>query len=124
LSLEEKKKLLRYLLRTIFFDDCSDINEDKLVSFYSFLLDKLEIRSDIYVSNDSDDYFVVESVVQLLSHFHLIDSSTLFYIVKNPDNFKEVVMEQTGLSVSFVEDSMERLMSDFQGIKQDYFLST
>lgn len=124
MSIEEKKRLFKYLLRSIFFDDCEDIEDDRLVGFYTFLIDSLEKRSEIHVEHDSDDYFVIEAIVQILCNFHTFDSALIFFIVKNPDNFKEVIIEQTGMSLGFVDEAMERAISDFQDIKQRYLFSS
>lgn len=124
MSIDERKRLFKYLLRSIFFDDCEDIDGGQLVGFYTFLLDSLEKRSDVHVKNNSDDYFVVEAIIQILSNFHNFDSALLFFIVKNPDNFKEVIIEQTALPSEFVDEAMERAISDFQDIKQGYLFSS
>jgi len=120
LTLEEKKEIFRHLLGLIFFDDCQDIGDERIISFYFYLLDSLETTSEVHISKENDDFFVVESVVRLLSDFHNLDDSVLLHIAKGHDNFKEALMEQTGMPPEFVDEAIERLLGDFQDIKNGY----
>lgn len=120
MTLYEKKNTLRYLLKSIFFDECEDIGDEDIIRFYLFLMDGLEAISDAYASKNKDDFFAVESVVQALANFPEMDTSFLFFIIKNPENFREVVSEQTGFPQNVVDEYMERLLNDFQDIKQAF----
>lgn len=120
MNIEERKRVFRYLLKSIFYDDCREIDGERLIGFYTFLLDSLEIQSDHYVNSNNDSYFIIESIIQVLGHFHKMDPHVLLYIIKNSSNFKEMVVNQTGLSLEYVEKAMEGFMSDFQEIKQGY----
>lgn len=120
MNIEERKRIFRYLLKSIFYDDCQEIEDDRIADFYGYLLDSLEMQSDNCISNDNNLYFIVESMIQAISHFHEMDSSMLLYIIKHHDNFKEVVAEQTSLSTEFIDSSMEIMISNFQDIKQGY----
>jgi hypothetical protein len=120
LNIEERKQIFRYLLKSIFYDDCSEIEEGKLIDFYAFLLDSLETQSDHYVNSNNDSYFIIESIIQVLGQFHRMDPYILLHVIKNPNNFKEMVAEQTGLSLEYVNGAMEGFISDFQEIKQGY----
>ena len=120
MNIEERKQIFRYLLKSIFYDDCSEIEEGKLIDFYAFLLDSLETQSDHYVNSNNDSYFIIESIIQVLGQFHRMDPYILLQVIKNPNNFKEMVAEQTGLSLEYVNGAMEGFISDFQEIKQGY----
>lgn len=120
MNIEERKQIFRYLLKSIFYDDCSEIEEGKLIDFYAFLLDSLETQSDHYVNSNNDSYFIIESIIQVLGQFHRMDPYILLHVIKNPNNFKEMVAEQTGLSLEYVNGAMEGFISDFQEIKQGY----
>jgi hypothetical protein len=123
LSIDDRKKAFRYLLRSIFFDECEDIEDEKLIGFYLFLLESLEVRAEMHVNNDSDDYFVVGSIIHTLSYFHMYDTALLLLLAQNPDNFRVFVGERTGLHLTFVEEAMERAVGDFQDIKQGYLFT-
>lgn len=124
MTTDERKKTFRYLLRSIFFDECDDIEDDRLIGFYFFLLESLDIRAEMHVKHDNDDYFVVGCIIHVLSFFHKYDSGLLLFIAQNPDNFREFISSRTGLSLNYVQDAMERVMSDFQDIKQGYQFAT
>lgn len=104
----------------IFFDDCQDIEDARIIDFYHFLLSSLEMRSEIHLSKDSDDFFVVESIVRLLSDFHNVDDSVLLHISMGHENFKEALIEQTAMSPEFVDEAIERILGDFQDIKNGF----
>lgn len=120
MTIEERKDIFRHLLGLIFFDACSEIDDERLIDFYFFLLNSLEIRSNMYVSQNSDDFFVVESVASLIAEFHIMDSYVLLQITKNHANFRHILKDKTGFNSLFIEQSMERLISDFQDIKNGY----
>ncbi len=120
MNIEERKKVFRFLLKSIFFDDCQEIDDDLIIKFYDFLLDSLEIRSDHYVNADNNGYFVIESVIQVLGQFHRMDSHILLHITKNPNHFREMVSEQTALPIEYVSSMMEVLMGEFQEIKSGF----
>ena len=120
MNIDERKRVFRYLLKSIFYDDCREIDGEKLIGFYSFLLDSLENQSDYYVNNNNDRYFIIESIIQVLGHFHKMDAHTLLSIIKNSNGFRERVSEQTGLDIEYVNKSMEIFLSDFQEIKSGF----
>ena len=120
MHLEERKRIFRYLLKSIFYDDCREIDGDRLIDFYTFLLDSLEIQSDHYVNNNNNNYFIIESIIQILGQFHKMDPHILLNIIKNPSSFREMISEQTGFDVDYVNSAMEGFLSDFQEIKQGY----
>lgn len=120
MTFEERKEIFRHLLDLIFFDACPEIEDKRLTGFYFFLLNSLEMRSGMHVSNDSDDFFVVSSVIELLSEFHNMDNYVLLQISKSHSNFRYALKDKTGLNTLFIEQAMERMISDFQDIKQGY----
>lgn len=120
MNTEERKRIFRYLLKSIFYDDCREIDDGKIIEFYAFLLDSLEMQSDHYVNGDNDRYFVIESIIQVLGEFHKMDAYMLLHIIKNSNNFKEMIAEQTGLPLEYVNNVMEGFLGDFQEIKQGY----
>lgn len=120
MTLEERKEIFRHLLDLIFFDACPEIEDERLIGFYFFLLNSLEMRSEMHLSKDSDDFFVVESIVSLLSEFHSMDTYVLLQITKSHSNFRHTLKEKTGLTSFFIAQSIERFISEFQDIKQGY----
>ena len=120
MDIEEKKSNFRYLLRSIFVDECSEIEDNKLTSFYSFLLSDLEERSDFFLSKNDDNYFLIEFIIQVLSNFHVLDSYLLFMLTKSNENFKEQASEQTGIEIAQIGLFLEGVISHFQEIKVDY----
>lgn len=120
MNIEERKQIFRYLLESIFHDDCVEIEDGRLIDFYTFLLDSLEMQSDHYVNSNNDGYFIIESIIQVFGQFHKMDPYILLHIIKNPVHFKEMTAEQTGLSLEYVNKIMEIFISDFQEIKQGY----
>ena len=117
MKIEEQKQLFRCLLQAIFLDDCSEIGDDKIIGFYHFLLESLQIRSEFEMSQDSEDYFIIESIFKILQSFHKLDSAFLLFILRDPDNIKDAFFERTNLPMEFIDDAMERLASEFQEIK-------
>lgn len=120
MTIEERKEIFRHLLDLIFFDACPEVEDKHLTSFYSFLLNSLEMRSEMHVSKDSDDFFVIQSILSLLSEFHIMDNYILLQLSKSHLNFRFALKEKTGLAPLFIEQSMERMISDFQDIKHGY----
>lgn len=120
MNIEERKQIFRYLLNSIFYDDCAEIEDGRIIDFYVFLLDSWETQSDHYVNSNNDGYFIIESIIQVFSQFHRMDPHILLHIIKNPSNFREMASEQTGLPLEYVNKAMEGFISDFQEIKQGY----
>ncbi len=120
MNLDRKKELFRHLLDLIFFDDCPEIDEDKIIDFYFFLLNSLETRSEIHVAKNDDEFFVVESTIELLSKFHTLDPAILLKISRSHGDFRYELSNRTGLPIEFVEKSVEHMIGDFQDIKQGY----
>lgn len=120
MTLEERKEIFRHLLGLIFFDACPEIEDERLQNFYFFLLNSLETRSEMHLSKDDDNFFVVESIVSLLSEFHTMDIYLLLQITKSHSNFRHTLREKTGLNSFFIAQSIEHLISEFQDIKQGY----
>lgn len=112
-----KIQIFLKILKSLFNDTTDEIQEDFCISFYHFLLDKLEFEIFEIPEEDEADISFCFSVIDLLTNFDLIHNDHKTWSLRE---IKKHLKNYSGLNNQEILSSLSKFRKLYSLIKMDF----
>lgn len=112
--MEEDMKKITFisLAQALFKNELKGINSENCISFYHYLLDGLEEKSQKLLQDDDENFLVYDAVVHIMEKFPEIDQQELADLMKYENYIIEYLQERTMMDRVDIVKSLEKLRLD------------
>jgi hypothetical protein len=107
-------------LRSVFYDDCPDIDDGRLSVFYEYLLDNIDAHCLIRLENNDNSFLILKMVYSIISKLSSMDNNAMLFIIKNHQNVIEFISDYTKMPYEDVKKGLEEGISMFQAVKKNF----
>lgn len=114
-----KKKIFILILKTIFNDSTSEIDDYNCIPFYHFLIDTLIDEIKEIPEDSEDDICLCDSIIDLLCNFDIMSDDSNDW---DEHSIMEFLVDYSGLSDIGFEESIFKFRKIYKFIKEDFFL--
>ncbi len=116
---KHKKKIFALIIKAIFSDETSDIDDYNCISFYHFLVDTLldeicQIQPEL-----EDDIYLCDSIIDLLCNFDIMSDDSEDWDENSTIDF---LKEYSGIDGYRFDESIYKFRKIYKFIKEEFFL--